>query len=81
MLEPCTQVDETTPAPFGAGQDYERVAAAIRYLDARRHERPSLDAVAAQVELSPHHFQRMFRRWCGVTPKQFLSYLPSRIIR
>ena len=55
--------------------DYHRVARAIEYLDEKRHERPSLRATADHVGLSPHHFQRMFRRWCGVTPKQFLSYL------
>ena len=58
-----------------ARRDYYRVARAIEYLDQQRHERPSLQATAEHVGLSPHHFQRMFRRWCGVTPKQFLSYL------
>ena len=58
-----------------ARRDYYRVARAIEYLDQQRHKRPSLQATAEYVGLSPHHFQRMFRRWCGVTPKQFLSYL------
>lgn len=55
--------------------DYERIATAIAYL--RRHfkEQPALEEVAAQVNLSPFHFQRMFHEWAGVTPKQFLQYL------
>ncbi|NKC12569.1 MAG: methylated-DNA--[protein]-cysteine S-methyltransferase [Gammaproteobacteria bacterium] len=56
-------------------RDYERVANAIRFLDNQRRRRPTLDEVAGHVGLSSHHFQRMFRQWCGVTPKQFLGYL------
>lgn len=55
--------------------DYERVARAIEYLIAHRHDQPSLDDVAASVHLSPFHFQRIFRRYAGVTPKQFLAAL------
>ena len=56
-------------------RDFERVQAAIHYLYEFRRDQPGLDEVAAHVALSPHHFQRLFRRWCGVTPKQLLSYL------
>ena len=55
--------------------DYERVARAIDYLIEQRHEQPSLDDVAANAGLSPFHFQRLFRRYAGVTPKQFLAAL------
>jgi AraC family transcriptional regulator of adaptative response/methylated-DNA-[protein]-cysteine methyltransferase len=57
------------------GRDYTRIATAIRYLDQNRQERPDLKQLADHVGLSPHHFQRLFRRWCGLTPKQFLAYL------
>jgi AraC family transcriptional regulator, regulatory protein of adaptative response / methylated-DNA-[protein]-cysteine methyltransferase len=53
--------------------DYERVAEAIRYIDARAAAQPSLDDMAAAVGLSPHHFHRLFRRWAGLTPKRFLQ--------
>ncbi|TDX00302.1 methylated-DNA--[protein]-cysteine S-methyltransferase [Dinghuibacter silviterrae] len=55
--------------------DYQRIADAIEYYQAHFKEQPSLDAVAAQVHVSPYHFQRMFREWAGVTPKQFLGYI------
>lgn len=55
--------------------DYRRVARAIRYIEAHADEQPSLDAVAAAVGLSPHHFHRLFRRWAGITPKRFLQAL------
>ncbi len=55
--------------------DYERIAAVIRYLDAHHSEQPSLDDLAAQAGLSPSHFHRLFREWAGVTPKDFLQSL------
>ncbi len=60
-----------------AGRDYRRVAAAIRYVVAHRGDQPGLHEIAAHVGLSPYHFQRLFQRWAGVTPKQFLGYLTA----
>jgi AraC family transcriptional regulator of adaptative response/methylated-DNA-[protein]-cysteine methyltransferase len=56
-------------------RDYRRIEEAIRYLDDRLTTQPSLEAVAAHVGLSKFHFHRLFRRWAGVSPKQFLEYL------
>ena len=55
--------------------DYERIASAITYINQRVSEQPSLDEIAAHVHLSPFHFQRLFSRWTGVTPKRFLQIL------
>ncbi len=55
--------------------DYARVASAIDYLTEHRFDQPSLDDVAASAGLSPFHFQRIFRRYAGITPKQFLAAL------
>lgn len=55
--------------------DYARVAAAIEFLIAHRSEQPSLEDVASYVGLSRFHFQRLFKRYAGVTPKQFLAAL------
>jgi len=55
--------------------DYEKIACAIRYIHAHLHEQPSLSDIAAQVNLSEHHFQRLFSRWAGVSPKRFLQVL------
>lgn len=56
-------------------RDYERVEQAIRFVQAHQREQPSLEAVARHVALSPYHFERLFRRWAGITPKRFLQYL------
>jgi AraC family transcriptional regulator of adaptative response/methylated-DNA-[protein]-cysteine methyltransferase len=55
--------------------DYERIARIIRYLEAHQQDQPDLDTLAAEVGLSPHHFHRLFVRWAGVTPKEFLQCL------
>lgn len=55
--------------------DYQRVAAAIQYLNAHTRQQPTLAEVAQQMHLSPYHAQRLFSRWAGVSPKQFLQYL------
>jgi len=55
--------------------DYERIAKAICFIAKTRLEQPGLDEIAAHVGLSPHHFQRLFSRWAGVSPKKFLGYL------
>jgi len=57
--------------------DYARIEKAILYLQQHMAEHPSLDEVAAQIGLSPYHFQRLFKRWAGVSPKQFLQYLTA----
>ncbi len=56
-------------------RDAERVERAIRYLDAHYRSQPPLDQVAAAAGLSTYHFQRVFKRWAGVSPKRFLQFL------
>lgn len=58
-----------------ASTDYQRIEKAIGFLAANATEQPSLAAVAAAVHLSPSHFQRLFTRWAGTSPKRFLQAL------
>lgn len=55
--------------------DYARIADAIRFIASQVERQPSLDEIAAHVHLSPFHFQRLFSRWAGVTPKRYLQVL------
>ncbi|WP_413668999.1 methylated-DNA--[protein]-cysteine S-methyltransferase [Mucilaginibacter sp. Mucisp86] len=55
--------------------DYTRIADAIGFFRENFKSQPKLEEVADHVNLSPFHFQRMFKDWAGVTPKQFLQYL------
>ncbi len=56
-------------------QDYSRIAQAIQYMDANSLRQPDLNELAAQVGLSEYHFQRLFTRWAGISPKRFLQFL------
>jgi len=55
--------------------DYQRIQQAIEYLVENFKQQPELKEVASHVHLSPHHFQRLFTEWAGVSPKKFLQFL------
>ena len=71
------------PAPVAPGtrdldaraRDYRRMERALQWLAEQDGAHPSLEEAAAVVCMSPYHFQRVFTRWAGVSPKQFLSNL------
>jgi AraC family transcriptional regulator of adaptative response/methylated-DNA-[protein]-cysteine methyltransferase len=58
-----------------SSRDYRRVEDAIVYLEKNYREQPSLEEIAGSVHLSEYHFQRLFTRWVGISPKRFLQYL------
>lgn len=55
--------------------DFERIATVIHFISEHRRSQPTLGELADHVGLSPFHFQRLFVRWAGVTPKKFLQCL------
>jgi AraC family transcriptional regulator of adaptative response/methylated-DNA-[protein]-cysteine methyltransferase len=66
-----------TPAndSFVDSRDFGRIARAIRFIDEKFRDQPRLADIAAQAGLSEFHFNRLFRRWAGLTPKQYLSFV------
>ena len=56
---------------------HDVVARAIAWLDEHAAEQPGLEAVAAEVGMSPGHLQRVFTRWAGVSPKQYVQVLTA----
>lgn len=57
-----------------SANDYQLVEQAIHFLDRNAGRQPELREVAASVGLSEFHFQRLFQRWAGVSPKRFLQF-------
>lgn len=53
-------------------RDFQRIQRAIAYIWAHYSEQPTMDQVAAAVHLSTPHFTRLFSRWAGISPKQYL---------
>lgn len=56
-------------------EDYLRIEQAIQYLENHHKDQPGLEEVAAHIGLSEFHFQRIFTRWAGISPKRFLQFL------
>ncbi|MFO1399604.1 MAG: methylated-DNA--[protein]-cysteine S-methyltransferase [Steroidobacteraceae bacterium] len=56
-------------------RDFQRIARAIAYIDAHWSEQPSLAALARAAGLSRFHFSRLFRRWAGISPRQYLQHV------
>ena len=55
--------------------DYARIEKAMAYMVAHTAAQPNLETVAAHVHLSAFHFQRLFCRYAGISPKRFLQAL------
>ncbi len=72
---------KTLPENFVDSRDFARIAGAIRYIDTHFQEQPRLEAIAEEAGLSEFHFNRLFRRWAGVTPKQYLTYVTGSAAR
>ena len=66
---------------FVDSRDFARIAKAIRYIEEHFREQPGLATIAAHTGLSEFHFNRLFRRWAGVTPKQYLAFITGREAR
>jgi AraC-like DNA-binding protein len=58
-------------------RDRRRAVETALWIDAHSHQEIDLDRAAAQAELSPFHFLRLFSGVLGVTPHQYL--LRSRL--
>ncbi|MBT3337792.1 MAG: methylated-DNA--[protein]-cysteine S-methyltransferase [Anaerolineae bacterium] len=58
-----------------AASDYTIIAQAIRYIEKHQRSQPTLAEIAKSVNLSEYHFQRLFTRWVGISPKRFLQFL------
>jgi AraC family transcriptional regulator of adaptative response/methylated-DNA-[protein]-cysteine methyltransferase len=56
-------------------EDYLRIEQAILYLEKNATHQPELEEIAGSVGLSEFHFQRLFTRWAGISPKRFLQFV------
>lgn len=68
-------IDTSSPPELNASADYARMGAAISWLSEHWRDQPDLGAAARAAGLSPHHFQRLFTRWTGTSPKRMVQAL------
>jgi AraC family transcriptional regulator of adaptative response/methylated-DNA-[protein]-cysteine methyltransferase len=53
--------------------DYDLIRRAILFLTGSAAAQPDLDSLASHLGLSPTHCQKLFKRWCGLSPKEFVQ--------
>jgi AraC family transcriptional regulator, regulatory protein of adaptative response / methylated-DNA-[protein]-cysteine methyltransferase len=71
----------STATFFMDSRDFARIAASIRFIEENFRAQPRLTAIAKAARLSEFHFNRLFRRWAGVTPRQYLAFVTARAAR
>ena len=57
--------------PLARNEHVAKVEAACRYIEQNLETTLTLEAIAASAGLSPFHFQRLFKRTLGVSPRQY----------
>jgi len=58
-------------ASTGHNVQLERIEAACRYIEQNIEESLNLNDIAQHAGLSPFHFQRLFKRTLGISPRQY----------
>ncbi len=56
-------------------EDYQRIEKAIQFIEDNFKSQPTLEQIAESVHLSKYHFDRLFKRWAGISPIQFLQIM------
>lgn len=56
-------------------EDYQRIEKAIQFIEKNFKSQPTLDQMAKSVFLSKYHFERLFKRWAGISPTQFMQFM------
>jgi AraC family transcriptional regulator of adaptative response/methylated-DNA-[protein]-cysteine methyltransferase len=70
------------PADYSSAcRDYERIERAIQYIETHFARQPELKEIADHAGLSEFHFQRLFSRWVGISPKRFLQFLTKEYVK
>lgn len=57
--------------PLERNQQAQKVEAACRYIDENLDITLSLTAISRHVAISPFHFQRLFKRILGISPREY----------
>lgn len=60
---------------------YRTIARALHMVEAEGGRAMQLEDLAARLSMSPAHFQRVFSRWVGVSPKRYQQYLTLDLAR
>jgi AraC family transcriptional regulator of adaptative response/methylated-DNA-[protein]-cysteine methyltransferase len=71
-----TDLKLAKPSKQGAAlQDYDSVRRAIGFISEQWRTQPTIEAMADAAHLTPDELHHLFRRWAGLTPKDFMQAL------
>lgn len=56
-------------------RDYQRMADTLAWISRHFEEQPTLADIASRAGASSYHFQRLFTRWVGLSPKKYVQHL------
>jgi AraC family transcriptional regulator, regulatory protein of adaptative response / methylated-DNA-[protein]-cysteine methyltransferase len=71
---PTLQPSPYTAAPtLCAGDDYGVVRRAISFISEHWRSQPDISAIADACGVTPDDLHHLFRRWAGLTPKEFMA--------
>ncbi len=74
MTHAMTKTADLPAEPLKAApSDYDAVRRTIEYITENWRAQPSLETMAEHVGMEPTRLQKLFRRWCGLTPKAFVQ--------
>src|SRR3954447_447209 len=66
----------TKPGPQNAAlRDYDSVRRAIAFISEHWRDQPTIAAMADAVSVTSDELHHLFRRWAGLTPKDFMQAL------
>src|SRR5260370_29897578 len=63
------------PAARGREDDYAVVRRAVAYISEQWGAQPEIEAIAHAAGVTPDELHQLFRRWAGLTPKEFVAAL------
>ena len=75
MLQEAVTVRRPMPTSAPGVRDYDQIRRAIAFLARTWTEQPGLEELAAHLDLEPTQCQKLFKRWCGLSPKEFVQAL------
>lgn len=83
MMNAPENMERTVEADSSSqlAMDFRRIDNALRFVNEHYLRHPSLEEIAAHVNLSAFHFERLFQRWAGTSPKRFMQYLTKQHAR
>ena len=75
MLQEAMALHRPPPAGAQTLRDYDQIQRAVAFLARGWAAQPGLEELAAHLGLEPTQCQKLFKRWCGLSPKEFVQAL------